>query len=518
MNKSDYSCRRRVSHGSGLYAFHIGINNDDICCQGNHSSGEENVQSKRRGKWPTPVWLILKILCVFYHRKVTGKRICYSCYVKNVSYHVNSENGLCKETLLIDPICLEYEYDEKESARENEGGLLPLYRSDRTPNCDVCNMTLWNFLGEAKEYSDHEIGVSSWNSPYSKFISIVGVMFAMTVILYDFAFYIHRMLWDQHHLLHFIHYCGFLVCLSTYPVLNICSKIRSFCGQDGKFSNISWATTLNLRFIIKRLQVLDLHKKGLPGKLFLIVCLMWPSCNALYRFIIYTYIIKHHVPFHEFCTIAGTGAIMIMWGCFAYLLYLMRLSFQREFMLILNYFKKKEGDLDNCRNCLSHAILDFNCFRKFVMLYMAVMVPFTVLEVTTTVTWQYSLRDTCQYVESITGSSINILIWSNTAMFIVLNIIAIGGLDVNHVWDNFLLSIIQMQTAMHCSFWRKIFTHLKRNQGDFSTTNFTMVFSVISFYMGLQFGDQDIFYGQERMNCTILNVTDPTHMVGYTVF
>lgn len=105
-------------------------------------------------------------------------------------------------------------------------------------------------------------GVTSWNTPYSKFISIMGVTFAMAFILYDLAFYVHHMLGDQRQLLHFISYCGFLACLSTYPVLNICSKIRSFLGQNGKFSDISWATTLNLRFIIRRLQVLDLHKKG----------------------------------------------------------------------------------------------------------------------------------------------------------------------------------------------------------------------------------------------------------------
>lgn len=520
------SCRRNSSEFERLIPQNnnVAINGSVKCgVYGSTLGGQENTDTKT--KWPFPLWLLMTFLCMFYHRRVTRKRKCYSCYVKDISHRraSNFDNCTNEEAFLLDPICLEYEYDGDEWLNDyqlSEAAVLDNENNDQIHdgNCDVCKVTLWNHLGQAKAYSDQDIGVTSWNFGWSKYVSILGLLFAIACIIYEIGYYMNKMWGRQDKLLHFISYNAFLICISLYPVMSICSKVRSISGRIKNVPLFSWATTLNARFIVKRMQFLNLHKKGLPGKFLLFLCLIWPTCNAIYRTCIYFYLVKRKTDFHTKFSVASTGALLIWWGCFVYVLYLMRISFQRQFMLTLAYIKDKEGALDHCRTCLSHVVLDFNCFRSCIVIYMAVMVPFTVLGVTTNISWQYRLSGSCYFVEHFEiESSINILIWSNIVMFIVLSVIAIGGLDLCYIWDNFSLSITQMQNEIHGQFWRKIFTHISHISGEHSTMSLTLVWSVIGFYMGLHFGDdQEIDYGVGK--CNLVNITQVNSIVGYATY
>lgn len=196
----------------------------------------------------------------------------------------------------------------------------------------------------------------------------------------------------------------------------------------------------------------------------------------------------------------------------------MRLSFQRQFTLVLSYIRRHEGDLDNCRNCLSQAVIDFNCFRQLAVIYMGVMVPFTVLEITTNVSWQYRLSGACKQIgnENL-EKNIDWLIWSTIIMFITLSIIALGGLDLNYIWEHFASSVVQAQTALYRSFWQKIFSHLRVMGGQHSVINLTLVWSVIGFYMGLHFGDdQDVYYN--GVNCQETNISQGLQTAGYFIY
>lgn len=96
----------------------------------------------------------------------------------------------------------------------------------------------------------------------SGFVSFVTLILCVGCIIYDLQFYISVMWGKEDKLLHFISYVSFLICYSTYPVLNICSKFRSFLGSKENVSSMSWASSLNVKFITKRMQMMNIAEKG----------------------------------------------------------------------------------------------------------------------------------------------------------------------------------------------------------------------------------------------------------------
>ncbi|PIK61720.1 hypothetical protein BSL78_01350 [Apostichopus japonicus] len=215
---------------------------------------------RREGKWPITLWLVLTFLCVFWHRRILKKRKCYVCYVTSVTRGCDNQTN--SQSMLLDPLSLEYEYDGELWQNENDGREQRTMGNDEdVEECSVCNVTLWNYHGERTQFTDKSTGGSLWVSRCSKYISLIVLLLAIASILYDLGYYIDRMWGRQNKLLHFISYNAFLVCLSIYPMMNICSKFRSFFGKKENVSFLDWAGSLNARFIIKRMQFMNLAEK-----------------------------------------------------------------------------------------------------------------------------------------------------------------------------------------------------------------------------------------------------------------
>lgn len=235
---------------------------------------------------------------------------------------------------------------------------------------------------------------------------------------------------------------------------------------------------------------------GIPGKLLLLLCNLLPFIIASYRTFLYISVLKT-VDKHSVSSVLFGGIVMWMWGNFQYLLYLTRLSFQRQFLLVTRFIESHIDDLESCLLVIGNAVQDFNCYRKFIVIYMTLFVSINSWAITTQVTWQYLLlKNTqgyqldCRIPQSI--KYLNILYWSTLSFFIILCIWSVGGFDVTTIFEEFRVNIVSLKRKSTYKVWKR----LVQQVDDVSSVprggviKSTMILSVINFYLALKIGEE----------------------------
>ncbi|XP_071813739.1 uncharacterized protein [Apostichopus japonicus] len=441
---------------------------------GGGGEDEDEELDKPRLPIPTTVWLIMKITCVFFQNKLAVPRECFRCHIlernKSISGSSTNEwNG-----------CLNGDrYDYSTSERTNH------YDVMQSENCTACDSYWWDYNGRVCRYADTDIGVGTWNHRGSWVVSVL-LLFSISVNnAYEVITFAHFNRENTYFLVNLLSFFIFMTILSLYPIMSLYSKITTVVTQ-GRISRaqISWTRTLNVRYILCRLQFIE-FRRGLPGKKMLLICFAWPMELFLHRFLIYSpiHICPKREGFHfsKFQTLIVTLLSMIVWTNFQYLLFLCRISFMRQFQLVQTFVKNHQGDLDGCRQMIWTVVCDFNCYRKFVYVYMMLMLPFVTWGITTSVCMQYK-----QGEEDIPCNNILWMIWSEHFMFLSLSLSAVGGLDVSYMWDHFRHNIL---TTTHTNdtahFWRKINHHLDHMCLESCSITWTMALSFISSYMAV---------------------------------
>ncbi|PIK49427.1 hypothetical protein BSL78_13690 [Apostichopus japonicus] len=226
-------------------------------------------------------------------------------------------------------------------------------------------------------------------------------------------------------------------------------------------------------------------------------CVSWISILSFYGFLNDTCI---HIGYLLRCD-------MFLSAVFQYVVYLTRLSFQRQFYLISKYIAIHGRDIDSCRQVLGHAIQDFNCFQQYIAIYLVYFTTIMTLGVTTVCVWQYLFKMAlCEDHPDSKAQNIslhvNILCWANISISFILVIWSIGSLDVSHVIDQFRRSLITMKTSAKAVEKILEFVESSRVRPRMGVTT-TMVSSLISMFVALKIGqEQSVFYFEQMPNCT----------------
>lgn len=231
---------------------------------------------------------------------------------------------------------------------------------------------------------------------------------------------------------------------------------------------------------------------GVPWKSFLVVCFGWPiACSSYRGYVRLNYRLEDEM-FVDVLTCVTWGIAELMWGCYVYLIYATRLSFQIQFDLILRYLKNNEGRTELCLNVLRQVVVDYRCFLDCISMYMSVWIPLCVLEVTSNLIWQYRLAGDQDEREIIASS--NAKFCMRISMFVTLPLIALGNVHSTNLWEKF-------QERVHCVkgnngrndyFWESITKYLKRVDQKSSGVSLTVMLSILGFYIALVLGNQDV--------------------------
>ncbi|XP_071814948.1 uncharacterized protein [Apostichopus japonicus] len=442
------------------------------------------------GPWPPIVWFIMKISAIFYHRRIVGQRRCMSCekeFYKNTRRVRDTartvSDGYRRSRKHEDfelTSCYERVYDDSNITWEGSSS-----------ECLACESLWWDRYGHVMKYTEESIGLKYWNHPGSWFVSILILTVIVAIMIYEIIVLELAYFAKKDRIVNLMSYLAFYSPLVVFPCMNVCSKVRSAMMVPG-----IWATTLNARFIVQRLQFLDLSAKGVPAKHFLVLCLIWPVFAATYR----AYIklgVKGQTVLPDKISCLTVAIAELIWGCFMLQLFLIRISFQNHFQLLLKFLQKFEGETELCQQVIRRVLVDFKCYQKCVAAYMSVMIPACILGAATSISWFYMVNDMVNdgskdHEWFVMEKNVNFMIWSDVAMFFSLGPLAVGGFNTNYIWESFKINVIFMNRDKEKKFWDEIDWFLKHVKDDVPLISLRSIFLITSFYVTMEFGKQAI--------------------------
>ena len=177
-------------------------------------------------------------------------------------------------------------------------------------------------------------------------------------------------------------------------------------------------TALHPRYLVKRLQYLR-PASGAIKKPFLFLCVMWPLFNSLYRAYIYVFLVngKEVYYVHDYITICSDGVMAVLYGCFCYLMSILRVSIHTQLDLDVAFLRKRISEVDICRRRLGASLDEYGCLCNLIAKWMIFVMSMNCLGLVTHISWNYLLYSG-KIPMTVLETNINIMIWSSyTAVF-----------------------------------------------------------------------------------------------------
>eukprot|EP00057_Strongylocentrotus_purpuratus_P016165 XP_011670639.1 PREDICTED: uncharacterized protein LOC105441317 [Strongylocentrotus purpuratus] len=363
-------------------------------------------------------------------------------------------------------------------------------------------------------------GLNSWNHRGSGILSLVLLITYLSLILYDAGYYASIYWGKKEDLIRYISYMAYLVFAASVPAICLFGLLRNAVTNPApRFTQ--WPRVLDIRYVVRRLQYLDLADRGLPCKPFLVACTVFPLFIAFYKFMFYTVLLKDsiYVHLHSYlaCIIAAIG--LTFYGVFSYFIYLMRISFDSHLKLDIEFIRNHVGQLDVCRSKMSSTVQDFLNLRQLANGWMVMVFGVITWALATQITWNYMLFSGLYLGHGGSFSThswtiqmyINGLMAMENAMFFFFPCFAIGGFNINIVWIHFHYRLLELRRARHERFWYRLLQFLKEHDPVKSSMRVTMLFTLISLFVALQFGDQNIYYFYNNITASDIG---PDHPAG----
>ena len=243
---------------------------------------------------------------------------------------------------------------------------------------------------------------------------------------------------DETQQMRLMSYSSYLLSISGPLVICMLANLRNVVPM-ARVSCFAWTTALHPRYIVKRLQYLK-PASGTIWKPFLAICLIWPLFNSLYRVCIYIFVAeKKTITFYKI-VLCTDGIAAIHWGCFCYLVSLLRLSIRTQLYLDVIFLRKNLGKLDICRSRLIASLDEYGSLCKLCGIWMILTVLMNSVGLVTHTGWNYLLYSG-KISMNTTTFHVNLMIWSELLMFFALPLIAVGGLDLRQICKDVLTQI-----------------------------------------------------------------------------
>lgn len=104
------------------------------------------------------------------------------------------------------------------------------------------------------------LGLSKWGCRLNGVFSIGWLVIALAILCYYIGSFVPQLYGNPDDILKLLIKLTFFVLLATHYVIALCSKLRSVfkCAAP----RLSWATSFNVRYLIKRAQYLDMSNRG----------------------------------------------------------------------------------------------------------------------------------------------------------------------------------------------------------------------------------------------------------------
>ncbi|XP_070545191.1 uncharacterized protein [Ptychodera flava] len=454
--------------------------------------------STSRRKWPIVIRYSLGILGYVKRKNSNNFRRCLPCLLK----HKGLEN-----------LHELFEIDEEKVA-ENEGA------GDSKKSCPICadlNKT-WQDnrpiavdqfqstgLQETQSInqSQHDRQVNQVNiqiegnsssgnkkkwSPFVQWlISLAFVVIITGLMLSDWAARV-VINWGKRDLtLHLLSASTYVLPLVVVTTIRIISMIYEWAPPTNDRS----VYALTKGNVLTRLNMCDLSRCTAFGYLsvaFALVCASREVSYQSYRFSHYpeNFANNDYIDFVAF--IIGD----FMFAAFCYEINLLKHCLQSDINLCLLFVKRNiKNGLDLCRQRILATYSEFLKLHNLVSSWLVFQFSISVFKLSCHIYWNYNAFATYAHVTP--ANLINIIIWCESTMFLLLPIFAVGGFSISYLWNDFKLDCKRMQRRKDGENWHRVVKLLKTLNATESGILLTAFFSILSVFLALkldkQYGD-----------------------------
>ena len=173
-----------------------------------------------------------------------------------------------------------------------------------------------------------------------------------------------------------------------------------------------------------------------------------------------------------------------MYGSFWYIVCVYRVSIQRQLREIRRRIRRLAviGNPDASRRLVRDVYADYFALREMMGYWIAVTMV--------TVTWGIMTRLTWDYEASVKKKAyvyFDVMAWLEYITFLITPFVALGGLNLGYIWDEFRHDIVTSHVESSKAFWKNITKYVQKiDKAGHVELKLTLAFSFIGLYCSMQ--------------------------------
>ncbi len=322
------------------------------------------------------------------------------------------------------------------------------------------------------------------------------------------------------------HYITHLLSVFTYETILL--EVALVCTVSNTMRYIHWAPekktsswweVLHQDYIARRLVCLTSAQFRLPGVLFLSFTTVWiliiNSLHIKNAIAIVSTLENnttqnntqttahiHDLRFTLFKSVVIVGSSIVglpLFACFWYYVLVMRRALTAEFNLVLVFTKRYEGNLGLCRRRIAEINHEFCLLQRFLSGLMPFIMASAVLGITVHITWNYEVYSGSKIYLANNNLLINIVIFNEKLLVLILPLLAVGGINIDDVWVQFNYALSRQRSCCHEAFWDRLLAFTAEIHEGSKGLNLTIILSAISVFLGQNITNQKLDYRGELL-------------------
>ncbi|XP_041477735.1 uncharacterized protein LOC121425658 [Lytechinus variegatus] len=347
------------------------------------------------------------------------------------------------------------------------------------------------------------------------FLELGSIFYLATLTLLlaiDGGTYIFNFWGSPSELLYMISYATFTLQVFLGPMYALLRRLSAFV-HDHQPSQCP----LNRKYLLRRIHALrSSGKNNLLRPFFMLVFISWPLAQAIMRAVT-SAIVHHkcHLMYFIFSDITSAWSLVV-YGIFWYVMYIERVSLHHDLNRVVRNVQcaSLAEDVDAARREIRRVHRDYLILRDLMGIWMAMTMVITSWGLLTRLSWDYAISG-----QQLQGNSqrqaklyLDITIWSEKIMLIALPFLALGGINLEYLWQTFYHALERIRSYKQHAFWMAIQLHVTNiNQIGSPELKWTLVFALIGPYLTIQSSwskmdnnqNLDFWNGPFPSNCSV---------------
>ncbi|XP_070539973.1 uncharacterized protein [Ptychodera flava] len=364
--------------------------------------------------------------------------------------------------------------------------------SNQVDTCEVCDD-----VGPLTQYKG-----SSKQSRLQRVCRPVWLCILSTLPIVSLFHKTYQRWGNEHFTLYILSYFCFMgpvAAMAIYRLVAFCTA----CRPDGTRA-IYALTNIHVLGLLKRSDVSNSTLAGYVYYLFALVCL---SLNIAFEFSqIFTGCpsIDYWGVFYFLTEMLAFFTFSSFW----YIVLLLRRALENDLKSVASFCKKHYDNNAICRQRIMESFVEFSRLNNFVSGWIVCQVNVNAFKLSCHLYWNYAVYSGKNHIPSAT--LINSLISVEILAYFVLPFFAVGWFNIEYIWKDFMAHVEYLQSGNE--YW-PCFKMIKHLQPAINNITITILFSVLTVFLSLQFTTQYAEYWEEDSVC--YKLSDVYNMTGF---